>query len=97
MKSWSNFQHGASKNKRQKLYGFDIKMPEVRKEESSNSTTTASTTTDNYQGLFGYVQHAKILNVGLTNVNISGNQYVGALVGYLGVTSHIENTYAKGG
>ena len=46
MKSWSNFQHGASKNKRQKLYGFDIKMPEVRKEQSGNSTKT---TTDNYK------------------------------------------------
>ena len=35
MKTWTEFQHGADADregpkKRQKLYGFDIKMPEAR-------------------------------------------------------------------
>jgi len=54
MKSWSDFQHGANKNKRQKLYGFDIKMPEVRKEEADSKNSTTTTATSGSCGGVGY-------------------------------------------
>ncbi|MCK4664088.1 MAG: hypothetical protein KAT68_14565, partial [Bacteroidales bacterium] len=36
----------------------------------------------NYIGLFGYTNGSKIDSLGLTNVNIIGNNYIGGLVGY---------------
>jgi hypothetical protein len=47
----------------------------------------------NYVGLFGYVEPGesegtgRIENINLTNVNINGDYYVGALAGYLGGTT----------
>ena len=36
----------------------------------------------NYIGLFGYTDGATIQDLGVTNVNITGNNYIGGLVGY---------------
>ena len=48
--------------------------------------------TENYAGLFGYTT-AKIKNVKLNNVTVSGKGYVGALAGYIsGEVSNIEVT-----
>jgi len=46
--------------------------------------------------LFGYTDHATIINVGLENVNISGYDYVGAIIGYDNNTSTLSNSYATG-
>ncbi|MDP2760236.1 MAG: filamentous hemagglutinin N-terminal domain-containing protein, partial [Sideroxyarcus sp.] len=46
-----------------------------------DSLTINRPTTD-YVGLFGRTQASTIKNVSLTNVNISGNSYVGSLVGW---------------
>jgi hypothetical protein len=60
----------------------------------------------NYIGLFGYVEPGenegtgKIENLNLTNVDISGERYIGALVGYLGGTADnhglIKNSHSSG-
>ncbi len=52
-------------------------------------------------GLFGYAQNATIRNVGLTDVDITGRNYVGGLVGYsvasgTGATASITQAYATG-
>lgn len=51
--------------------------------------------TDN-MGLFGYVDSSSISNVGILNVDITGNGGVGALVGYLYKTTSLENVYSTG-
>ena len=53
---------------------------------------------DNYISLFGNVQDAVIKNLGITNVNISGNiTYAGALAGYLsGSGTVVTNCYSSG-
>ena len=38
--------------------------------------------TKNYIGLFGYTNDSQIDSIGLTNVDIKGNTYVGGIVGY---------------
>ncbi len=50
----------------------------------------------NYIGLFGYTSAVSIGDVGLTNVNVTGNTYVGALVGYNDNNSSITNSYSTG-
>ncbi len=52
-------------------------------------------TTDNV-GLFGYTKGAAIENVGLINANVTGQNNVGALVGYNNNSSSIDNSYATG-
>ena len=52
-------------------------------------------TTDNV-GLFGYTSGATIENVGLLNANVTGQNNVGALVGYNNNSSRIDNSYATG-
>ncbi|HPQ34916.1 MAG TPA: FISUMP domain-containing protein [Tenuifilaceae bacterium] len=47
-------------------------------------------------GLFGQVREATIQNIGLVNVSISGYEYVGALVGYVDVTTNISKCYSTG-
>ena len=47
-------------------------------------------------GLFGYTSGASIENVGLVNANITGQNDVGALVGYNNNSSSIDNSYATG-
>ena len=40
-------------------------------------------TSTNYVGLFGFTEsNSRIRNIGLTNVSVTGNDYVGGLVGY---------------
>lgn len=51
--------------------------------------------TQSYVGLFGYTNNATIKNIGLKDVNIKGNNNVGALVGY-GYDIHIENASTSG-
>ena len=48
----------------------------------------------NYQGLFGK-SRGEIRNVGLENVNVSGNNYVGGLVGY-NLLGEISDCYVTG-
>ena len=52
-------------------------------------------TTDNI-GLFGYTSGATIQNLGVTNVDITGNDYVGGLVGYNNISSTVSNSYSTG-
>jgi prepilin-type N-terminal cleavage/methylation domain-containing protein len=47
-----------------------------------------------YQGLFGYTDGGKIENLGLENVDVTGNWYIGSLVGWNNGT--ITNCYATG-
>ena len=49
----------------------------------------------NYIGLFGYTNGATIQDLGVTNVNIKGKHYVGALVGS-NEGSTISNCYSTG-
>ncbi len=52
---------------------------------------------DNAMGMFGYLEKsASIKNLGLTNVNITGNDNVGALVGFADDDSTISNCYSTG-
>ena len=46
-------------------------------------------------GLFGFVEGGTIMNVGLSNIDITGNNSVGGLVGY-SIDSTITNSYAAG-
>jgi hypothetical protein len=48
-----------------------------------------------YVGLFGYIENANIVNLHLTNVQIKGLLYVGALVGYM-ENSTITGSSASG-
>lgn len=49
----------------------------------------------NYIGLFGETDGATISNLGLTNINLTGLDYVGGLVGY-NYESSIDNSYSTG-
>ncbi|MGJ0365378.1 beta strand repeat-containing protein [Aliarcobacter cryaerophilus] len=51
--------------------------------------------TQNFVGLFGYINNATIKNIGLENVNITGGYYTGSLVGY-SEGGIITNSYATG-
>jgi len=54
---------------------------------------------DDYIGLFGYIESQGILikDLGLEELNITGNSYVGGLIGYTeGSNSSIENCYTTG-
>jgi hypothetical protein len=48
-----------------------------------------------YIGLFGYTSTATIDSLGLTNVNVQGDSYVGGLVGY-NCHSIVSNSYSVG-
>ena len=50
---------------------------------------------NNCIGFFGYISNTSIKNLGLTNVNISGNYYVGGLVGHADYST-ISNSYFTG-
>ena len=56
-----------------------------------------TTDADGYQGLFGNVVEGTIKNVTLTDAVITGNQFVGGIVGYIsmnaGVGGNIENCH----
>jgi len=53
-----------------------------------------------YAGLFGYLYDATIKNLGVENVNIRGNDYVGSIAGKGSTSSatfdHIDNCYSTG-
>ena len=50
---------------------------------------------ENYQGLFGYTDTgSEITNLGLKNINVTGNTFTGGLVGR--ARSEISNCYASG-
>ncbi len=51
---------------------------------------------DDYQGLFGLTNGAMLINIGLTNVDIYGDLYVGGLVGYNFDNTLIENCFSFG-
>ena len=52
--------------------------------------------TENFQGLFGYVYGSSIKNVGLENVDVTGDIDVGGLVGLAKNGSTVSNSYATG-
>ena len=58
------------------------------------SNLTINRSSENFVGLFGYAQNGEIKDVGLINVNITGNINVGGLVGYS--SSTITNSYSTG-
>ncbi len=49
---------------------------------------------ENYIGLFGYADKANLINIGLENVDVVGNNYVGGLAGYS--RGFIEKSYVAG-
>jgi hypothetical protein len=55
-----------------------------------------SRSTIDYVGLFGSINYAEISNVSLTNVNITGQSNVGALVGRVHNSSNVTNSNAQG-
>ena len=55
---------------------------------------TIDRATKDYQGLFGIIDIGSIQNIGLTNVDITGKDLVGGLVG--GSIGTIQNSYATG-
>jgi filamentous hemagglutinin family protein len=61
---------------------------------------TINRPSSSYVALFGGISNATIQNVGLTNVNIHGQQYVSSLIGYSDLNapslSTIQNVYATG-
>ena len=59
------------------------------------SSLTINRTSTNFVGLFGYTSDAKISNVGMVSGSVSGNDYVGSLVGF-NYSSNISNAYATG-
>ena len=60
----------------------------------SNLTITAPTS--DYKGLFGFAYDPTIQNIGLVNVSITGQDYVGGLVGLMHYTGSVTNCYVTG-
>ncbi|MBS4202120.1 cadherin-like beta sandwich domain-containing protein [Bacillus sp. FJAT-49732] len=61
-----------------------------------NGLTIDRSDTD-FASLFGYVTWGgSIKNIGLTNVNVKGKNYVGALAGYMDGDGEIRNTFVTG-
>ena len=50
----------------------------------------------NYNGFFGYTYGATVQNLGLTNVNISGHEYTGGLVGCTYSSCTVSDCYTTG-
>ena len=82
--------------------GGDVKAPDFTKIfkgdfKGNNHVISNLTinTTESYVGLFGSVDHGSIDSVTLENCNISGQGYVGGLVGY-GRYEDITNCYVIG-
>jgi len=65
-------------------------------EKTINGLTIARSTNTYNTGLFGRTLNANISNIGLIDVNITGNTLVGPLVGLAGTTS-ITNCYTSSG
>ncbi|WP_268761632.1 GLUG motif-containing protein, partial [Caldanaerobius fijiensis] len=56
---------------------------------------TINRPTNDYQALFGRTSGAKLMNIKLENVNVTGHNYTGGLVGY-NYCSTITNCYSTG-
>ncbi len=53
--------------------------------------------TSNYIGLFGFLfENAALSDIGLVDMNVSGGQYVGGLIGYIAGYSTVSNSYTTG-
>ena len=50
---------------------------------------------EEYQGLFGYIAHAKVRNVILSNAVLSGNNYVGGIAGCTSMNNTVEDCLVK--
>jgi Secretion system C-terminal sorting domain/The GLUG motif len=50
----------------------------------------------NYIGLFGYTWGATLTDLVVTNVNMTGNNFVGAIAGHINSSSHITNCSSSG-
>ena len=59
----------------------------------SNTTSSNYPAGGKYVGLFGYVSSPTIMNVGLVDSYIKGNQYVGGICGYINGSAQITNCY----
>lgn len=57
---------------------------------------TINRSTTDYIGFFGYTSGANISNLGLTNISVSGQAYVAALVGRNTSSTTITNCFASG-
>ncbi|MGQ1948828.1 GLUG motif-containing protein, partial [Geofilum sp. OHC36d9] len=57
---------------------------------------TINRSSSDYVGLFGYTGGATIDSLGLTNVDIHGENYVGGLVGRNYLSSQVNNSYSTG-
>lgn len=53
-------------------------------------------TTDDYQGLFGYINGSNVKNVGVEKSRITGGEYVGAVAGYADKGSTVSGCYNRG-
>ena len=51
---------------------------------------------ETYIGLFGSIDNSDIKNIGLIDVDITGDEHVGGLVGHSGYNSIVKNTYSTG-
>jgi hypothetical protein len=60
------------------------------------SNLTINRPAENYVGLFGKTDGARITDLGLTNVDITGQNYVGALVGQTGIGDSLLTNYSDG-
>ena len=59
----------------------------------SNLTINLSS---NYVGLFGHITGKAIMNLGLRNVKIKGNQFTGGIVGFLNGNANVTSCFVTG-
>ncbi len=57
---------------------------------------TVNRSSDNYVGLFGWVEAGTITNLSLPEIDISGSSFTGALAGYAEQGSFVTNSFASG-
>ena len=49
-----------------------------------------------YRGLFGYIENGGVQNLRLSNISVSGNQYVGGVAGYLVMDTTVQECNVSG-
>jgi hypothetical protein len=57
---------------------------------------TINRSATDYLGLFGYLSGASIANLGVTNVFVTGDDYLGCLAGYSNSSSSVSSCYVTG-
>jgi hypothetical protein len=57
---------------------------------------TINRNTADYQGLFGYVRHGRVEKVVMDGVNIRARDFLGGVVGYLCISSSVDNSSSAG-